>query len=602
MLDWLKKSVALKVAALSTFVIALVAVGNGTLWYATTAVTARKIDVSRALRTASTLETLVSAKLVEHSSKRGHVYNFLTEVQAQNPEILGVEVHDRRGTMKVHLGKPPTSAPVMVVRQLTFRSACTGCHDSSKAAIGRLTLGFHAPESSRVSHWTLNLMAGSIALLLVSFVIIAWAVHRFLARPLGELSNTVEAAEDGFFLTRAKVERKDEIGRLAQHFNTLLEKITDLKVNIIDTDRELEWAQQELALKRELESKNQIIQSTNQELERTLQELRVLFEITQTLNSTIELDQVLVKMSTQITQSLEIKEFAVFLMDEATARLQLKATYGFFEDESDKQPKYRSLRELSQTVVDSGESIRIEDTSRDPRFELTRYGSELPGSLLCLPVVFMQRCIGTLCFFRPRPRSFDDEEVTLLRSIANQAAMAIGNAQMYHRTKELSIHDELTSIYNRRFLRNRLEMEWSRSKRFDHPLSVLLMDIDHFKQLNDTHGHLYGDQVLKQVAKVLLRSVRRVDTVARYGGEEFVVVLPKTKKAKAVEVAKKLRRAIEQTRFPNLSPEAEGPRVTISVGVSTFPDDAQTTEELIEKADQGLYRAKAAGRNQVVSA
>ncbi|MCA9520349.1 MAG: GGDEF domain-containing protein, partial [Myxococcales bacterium] len=90
--------------------------------------------------------------------------------------------------------------------------------------------------------------------------------------------------------------------------------------------------------------------------------------------------------------------------------------------------------------------------------------------------------------------------------------------------------------------------------------------------------------------------------VARYGGEEFVVILPKTKKAKAIEVAKKLRRGIEQTRFPNVSPEETGAQVTISIGVSTFPDDAQTTEELIEKADQGLYRAKAAGRNQVVAA
>ncbi|MCA9524460.1 MAG: GAF domain-containing protein, partial [Myxococcales bacterium] len=475
MFEWLKKRVSLKVAALSTGLIVLVLAGNGAIWYVTSWAVARKVDVARAIETGGNLEALISAKLVEHSSPKGHQYNFLTEIHARNRSTLGLDVYDRGGRLKIRVGKPPVDAPIQIRRTLRFRAACTGCHDSRVSPIGALTFGFRAPEQQQLHQWSMTFLVWSGALALLAFIVVGWSVHRFLARPLEELSKTVEAAEEGFFLTRAKVDRRDEIGRLGQHFNTLLEKITDLKVNIIDTDRELEWAQQELALKRELESKNEIIESTNQELERTLQELRVLFEITQTLNSTIELDQVLAKMSTQITQALDIKEFAVFLQDETSNRLQLKATYGFFEDESDKQPKYRVLRELSQRVVELGESLRVDDTTRDPRFEQTRYGGEIPGTLLCLPVVFMQRCIGTLCFFRPRPKAFDQEEVTLLRSIANQAAMAIGNAQMYHRTKELSIHDELTAIYNRRFLRNRLEMEWSRSKRFDHPLSVLLM-------------------------------------------------------------------------------------------------------------------------------
>jgi len=162
---------------------------------------------------------------------------------------------------------------------------------------------------------------------------------------------------------------------------------------------------------------------------------------------------------------------------------------------------------------------------------------------------------------------------------------------------KLAVTDGLTGLYNYRAFRHQLRLEVSRARRFHLPLSLLMIDIDHFKRYNDRFGHPVGDKLLRQFSRLIQGNLRDVDCSARYGGEEFVVILPGTDKQSAGKVAEKLRMLIEQAPFQGAS-QLPGKSVTISIGVAAFPDDGREEEQLIRLADTALYNAKNGGRNQ----
>ena len=162
----------------------------------------------------------------------------------------------------------------------------------------------------------------------------------------------------------------------------------------------------------------------------------------------------------------------------------------------------------------------------------------------------------------------------------------------------LSYTDDLTGMYNHRFFIQQLTMEVDRQKRYPSPLSLLMIDIDYFKNYNDTNGHLAGDQVLKAISIIIQHAVRQTDMVSRYGGEEFCAILINTNKEGAIVIAERVRRNIAETNFPNEKVQPNGD-LTVSIGVATFSSKINTVTDLIREADNALYRAKRAGRNKV---
>jgi len=216
------------------------------------------------------------------------------------------------------------------------------------------------------------------------------------------------------------------------------------------------------------------------------------------------------------------------------------------------------------------------------------------ASRMCIPLVSFGQTLGILVLDSARPGSFSVSDIQSLESVADICATATQNAHYVERVQQLAYLDGLTGIFNRRFFELRIVEEIERARRFDSNMSVIMVDIDQFKRLNDEFGHLLGDEVLRQVSSIFFQQLRKIDVVCRYGGEEFAILLSQTTHQHAMAVAEKLRRLIETWQFPGVARP-----VTISSGTATYPDHGTTRDDLVKAADAGLYAAKQAGRNCV---
>jgi diguanylate cyclase (GGDEF)-like protein len=221
-------------------------------------------------------------------------------------------------------------------------------------------------------------------------------------------------------------------------------------------------------------------------------------------------------------------------------------------------------------------------------------------SMVVAPIKRRHQPLGLLGVFSTSGRDFTGKDLRILTTFSGQASLIIENAQLLRKTQDLAIRDGLTSLYNHRHFQQTLEQEIAAASSGKSHLSLIMGDIDDFKMYNDTHGHFMGDMVLRTVGSILIGNTRGSDVVARYGGEEFVVILPGTDLTGARRVAENIRANIES--FPFDGEETQpGEKLTISLGVSVFPEDAKETILLIERADKAMYRAKGKGKNEVVA-
>lgn len=220
------------------------------------------------------------------------------------------------------------------------------------------------------------------------------------------------------------------------------------------------------------------------------------------------------------------------------------------------------------------------------------------GSALFHPVFGHQKLFGLLALFDPQREAFTKREQEILSRFSSSVAIAIENARLYESVKRLAIRDGLTGLYNRRYFEETLKSEVLRASRYKQPVTLIFIDVDHFKNYNDSQGHLRGDEVLKQVGRLIVKRVRETDIACRYGGEEFTVILPSTDKTNAKKVAEEIRERVAAWPFPAREQQPGG-TLTISLGIAAYPADAKAEEALVKAADAALYRAKQRGRNRV---
>jgi diguanylate cyclase (GGDEF)-like protein len=228
-------------------------------------------------------------------------------------------------------------------------------------------------------------------------------------------------------------------------------------------------------------------------------------------------------------------------------------------------------------------------------------GEPATGHVLAVPLLRASEVVGVIALYQPTDAEwFTDADEEALYSLARQAAIAVENVMLHNEAQVASLTDPLTGLWNVRYLTMVVNQEIERAARFDRPLGLLMLDLDHFKRVNDTYGHARGDAVLTEFAQRLRAVVREVDAVARYGGEEFVVVLPETSLEGAVRLAERIGSAVRDRPFKS----AEGPPlpVTVSIGASVFPTNGTTAPLLLRAADAALYEAKNAGRDRWAAA
>ena len=461
--------------------------------------------------------------------------------------------------------------------------ACGGCH-TGDSTLKAGVLQLRVPKSAlrkQVGEVFSNATWFIALFLVVLTASLFLAVRRYVTRPLSRLAKVMKRAEAGDVVVRAPAGDGDELARLGTAFNRMLEHLTDFKVNEIDAQRDLEEARTALELKAEIEKR--------------ATELQLLFDLSRTIAATLDLDEVLSLVTTEVPEKLGVNHFSVMLLT-ADGALEVRKAHPAASG-------IEGMRfEVGEGVGGHAAKERAlhyaPDVEKEPLFK--KRGGDQKGSLLSVPMVRSGELLGVLNFERPQVNAFTPRERDLFVAVADQIGLAVQNARLHEQTVALSITDPLTGVPNRRFFYQQLNSELARAERFSTPVSMVMVDIDHFKQLNDHSGHSAGDEVLRKVAQLLRHNLRKVDTLARYGGEEFIVLLPQIGHDEAREVAEKLRRAVADTTFEQGKRQPLG-IVSISVGVATLPRDANDDVKLIDAADSALYASKRGGRNRVTS-
>jgi diguanylate cyclase (GGDEF)-like protein len=281
-----------------------------------------------------------------------------------------------------------------------------------------------------------------------------------------------------------------------------------------------------------------------------------------------------------------------------------------FRDDNSEQPQVRVVRGIESPTPDlmglgnllniwAAKYSRPLLVGKEPLSPANAYLESVEArSALVVPLFVSNKAVGSLQLFSSREGAFTAEDAQLLWVLSLVAESLLTRDYANDGLVRLAFTDYLTGLKTRGYFEQQLELEIKRSERKKTKFSLLMIDIDFFKNLNDRHGHHAGDQVLRDVASIMMKDMREVDTVARYGGEEFVIILPETGSAGAKFVAERVRRAVEHAKFFAGSPSAVE-ALTISIGITVFDEDAHFRRDLIENADAALYYAKAHGRNNV---
>jgi len=364
------------------------------------------------------------------------------------------------------------------------------------------------------------------------------------------------------------------------------------------TARQFEFALKKIMHEKEMITENRILKNR---LAITKKELDFFEEVSKTLTSTVELNEVLGTIMKKAKTLIKAEAWSILLLDTETGELIFERTAG--KKEGRKKIKKERLKVgegIAGWVAREKVPVVVPDVSKDPRFSgrIDRKTDFRTKSIMCVPIMNKGVILGVLeVVNRTTNDPFTKEDLDLMLRIVDHAAIAIERSALYLKMTEMSITDDLTKLFNTRYLNRSLDLEISRATRHHTSLSLIFMDVDHFKLINDNYGHLVGSKLLVEMGQLLLKSLRTVDIVARYGGDEFVMVLPQTAPRSASQIAERIRRSIEHNVF--LKRDGYSFKMTASFGVASYPESAKSKEELLKLADDAMYRVKNQTRNGV---
>jgi diguanylate cyclase (GGDEF)-like protein len=400
----------------------------------------------------------------------------------------------------------------------------------------------------------------SILYLFIITAIISIFLSLMLARKfILQLGNLIEGSEQimqGNFNKELSKQSEDEIGQLTATFD-------EMRINLKETKSDLDY--------------------------RILQ-LSTLYEVGKAISSELDFKKLQNKILETVVKVLSAEKGSLMLLDDSEKVLTIGVAVGLSEQIAT-QTRLEVGQSIAGWVVQNRKPLFIKDTEKDSEFHSIKQTNIKKGTLMCVPLIAKERLLGTINVSKSTAASFSDKDFELFTNLANQAAIAIENARLYR----YAVTDEMTKLYNHRYFQHRLDEELQRADRYESKVSLIILDIDHFKNFNDTYGHQQGDRVLKVVASLIEKSIREVDIPARYGGEEFIVICPEKNAEGSMVPANRIKETIESYDFRINGKQVP---ITASLGVACYPDQATSKKTLISKADSALYYSKEHGRNQ----
>ena len=335
-----------------------------------------------------------------------------------------------------------------------------------------------------------------------------------------------------------------------------------------------------------------------------LRDLLVFHNVARALTSSLDRDTILRAIMQQMEQFFKPETWSLLLMDEPRKELYYAVAVGHSEADL-REVRVPVGQGIAGWVAEHGESLIVPEVDQDPRFagstkEKAAGKSFRVRSAVCMPLRSRLQTLGVIELINCKLDTLSDYTISFLHVLCDYAAIAIENARAVERIHELTITDDCTGLYNVRYLYRQLEAEIERGQRSHSKFSLIFVDLDHFKMVNDQHGHLVGSQLLADVGQVLKAQVRGVDSVFRYGGDEFTVLLPELDKNAAQNAAGKLHRALREKIF--ITSSGVPLNVRASFGVATFPEDGDSVHEIIRSADTMMYLVKGLTRDNVAVA
>jgi len=343
-----------------------------------------------------------------------------------------------------------------------------------------------------------------------------------------------------------------------------------------------------------------LLKETNGKLQRDVEDIFGIYEGIKTATMTLNLEEILQGMNYMMHKFFDFSQANLYLFEDSavsdvSSKPKINFQYDFINKISNKNITEVMDEEIKKVIVSKKEILfpydkRLHSFDEDEKYQKI---------YMIIPMIIENKVIGVIRMEREGEPflPFSEDDINKLSILCAQTAVILRRAHLYQEVEKLAIVDGLTGLYVHRYFQENIVQEIKRAQIFNEKLPLLMIDIDYFKKYNDEYGHLAGDEILRQISRVMKSTVRDTDFAARYGGEEFAIMLLHQDREQAIKVAEEIRSNIENMKFVI---NEKNTKVTVSIGVAMFPEDAGLPEELIDKADKSLYEAKKKGRNCVV--
>ncbi len=437
--------------------------------------------------------------------------------------------------------------------------------EDAKAAATKLGGGMGIIASTpsapitELSRQVLTSMLVVLLLALVGTAGLAYLLARLITRPLEELSQGARAIAEGRFDHRIPVRSKDEVGQLASAFNDMSGRLSQT-ITALSSSRD--------------------------------QIQRAVRRVGETLRSTHDMKQMLDSILNTAADAVDADIAVLWLFSVARGELYPAVARGL---DTESLGRVKVGDGVVGFVAERARPLIVSQVSGGPAF--SRHEPQFPHAI-AVPIYSQERIMGVLVVYgRDAAQSFGQEELDTVSFLAEQGGVAVENVRLHEEAQRLSLTDGLTGVHNRRFFQMQFRQVLATATRFERPFSVLMLDLDYFKAVNDRFGHQRGDALLIEFSQRVKHLLREVDTFARYGGEEFICLLSETDVQGATTTAGKIHDAIKGTPFGGMDEELVS--LTVSIGLAAYPDHGDSFKALVEAADQALYKAKQTGRDRV---